>query len=98
MHFSRTEREVERRAKERRVRDERVVFAVLTARVDTKRFELAHGIERHRSAKPALVEMRRTCRDDDRGAAACDELLDEGSCRFAPDRQDRRQTVRRAET
>src|SRR5437016_577488 len=97
MHFARTKREVKRRIEDRRVGHERVVLAVLAAWIDAELFELAHGIERDRSSQPALVEMRQARRDDDGDAAACDELLDERSCRFAPDRQDRRQAMRAAD-
>src|SRR5712691_11040485 len=87
MELARPEHEVHRGVEERRAGDERVVFAELAARIDAERLELAHGIERDRSSKPALIEVCRARGDDDRRAPARDEFLDERSRGFTPDRE-----------
>ena len=87
MHLARAEHELHRRVEEWRAGDERVVFAELAARIDAERFEFAHGIDRDRSSKPALIEVCRARGDDDRRAPARDEFIDERSRRFTPDRQ-----------
>src|SRR5215510_8407821 len=75
MHLAHAHFDVERRAEQGGAGDERVIFAVLAARIDAELFELADRVTSDRASEPALVKMRGARGDDHRMAPALDELL-----------------------
>src|ERR1041385_8186632 len=97
MHLADAERDVKRGGEQRSARDERVVLAVLTTGVYTKRLELAHRLDRDAAADPALVEMRGARRHDDGRTAAADEFLYQRARRFTPQRKNGRESMRCAD-